>query len=41
MKNKNQQLLELSKKILVNLAIICKLRIQLFIMKGTFSLNSN
>lgn len=38
MKSKNQQLLELTKKILVNVAKLCKLRIQLFLQRGTFAI---
>ena len=38
MKTKNQQILGLLKKILVNFVKICNVRIQLFLVKGTFAI---
>lgn len=34
MKNKNQQILELTKKLLVTITKVCKLRIQLFLIRN-------
>jgi hypothetical protein len=34
MKNKNQQILELTKKLLVAITQVCKLRIQLFLIRN-------